>query len=82
MEIPPLPDDIKLLLAKQLLPQQPPPANQLNNQEVDHSHGNNGVEQAEDVPTCVPFLMNVDHPQIMMEASPILPFQPQLKVCK
>ena len=79
-----------LLLAEQPhLIQEPPPATQLNidpndgnnvEQAEDPNDGNNVVEQVEeDVPVGVPFLMNIDPPQVMMmEESPILPFQLQL----
>ena len=75
VEIPPLQDDIHLLFAEQP-PQQPPPADQLNNQAIDPNDGNNGVTQAEDVLIFVPSLMNVvDQPQPMMQESLILSFQ-------
>ena len=81
VEVLPLQDDNNLLLLAEQphLIQEPPPANQLNNQGIDPNDGNDDVEQVEDVPIGVPFLMNIDPPQIMMmEESPILPFQHQL----
>ena len=60
-------DNNLLLLAEQPhLIQEPPPADQLNNDPNDGNHAG----QAESVP----FLMNIDPPQIVMEESPILPF--------
>ena len=81
LEIPPPQNGINPVAAQ--LHQQPPPPNQLNNQEFDPNDGNDGVKQAEDVPIFVPPLMNVvDPPQVMIQESPILPFQPQLpEVC-
>ena len=63
--------------------QHPPPPNQLNNQEIDPNDGNDGVKEMENVPIFIPSLMNVvDPPQVMIQESPILPFQPQLpEVC-
>ena len=77
----PLQDDNNLLLLAEQphLIQEPPLANQLNNQGIDPNDGNNDVEQVEDMSIGVPFLMNIDPPQtMMMEESPILPFQHQL----
>ena len=85
LEIPPPPHNSINHVAEQ--PHQhppPPPPNQLNNQEIDPNDGNDGVKQMENVPIFVPSLMNVvDPPQVMIQETPILPFQSQLpEVCK
>ena len=83
LEIAPLQDGNNLL-PQQLHQQPPPPPNQLNNQGIDPNDRNDGVEQKEDVPIFVPSLMNViDQPQLIIQESPILPFQLQLpeEVC-
>lgn len=78
-EIFPLQDDIP----EQLPQEPPPPADQLNYQGINPNDENNGVEQEEniDVPVGVPFFMNVDPPQMIMEGSLILPFPPLPEVC-
>ena len=87
--LPPQDDNYLLLLAEQAhLIQEPPLADQLNinpndgnnvEQAEDTNDGNNVAEQVEEDVPIVPFVMNVDPPQVMMmEESPILPFQLQL----
>ena len=82
VEIPPPQDGNNLLLAEQPF-EEPPPANQLNNQGINPTDGNNGVDQEENInmPVGVPFFMNVDPPQMIMGESPILPFPPLPEVC-
>ena len=73
VDIPPPRDN--LLLPEQPF-EEPPP-----NQGIDPNDGNNGDEQEEDEPMGVPFLMDVDPPQMIMEEPPILPFPPLPEVC-
>ena len=77
VNIPPPQDGNNLLSTEQ-----PSPADQLNYQGINPNAGNSGVDQEDsiDVPVGVPFFINVDPPQMIMEGSLIFPF-PLPEVC-